>query len=217
MRILSLAIACVACMPQSVVVKPRTVAGLGGVRGVITDATSGAPLVNAYVLLAVTTTDTKKTHTWATLSDVDGTFELVNLPPVDYQLVVEKGGYRVAAPAPLVVTANDDLVLHIQLRAGTGPGDQTTLGNVIEPPVKISGPDPAYTFKALEDGVQGTMLLKCIITVEGDVRNCRIRKGLRHMDAAAIRALEARKYRPAHRGGHPIDVDYTFRINLRLP
>jgi hypothetical protein len=37
------------------------------------------------------------------------------------------------------------------------------------------------------------------------------------MDRAVIDALERRRYSPALLHGQPIEVDYTFRITLRLP
>jgi protein TonB len=84
-------------------------------------------------------------------------------------------------------------------------------------PEKISGPDPRYTPQALDREVEGTMVVRCVVTAEGDVRLCRVAKGLPYMDAAVVEALERRRYRPATLGGRPVDVDYVFRITLRLP
>jgi protein TonB len=61
------------------------------------------------------------------------------------------------------------------------------------------------------------MLVKCIVTVDGVVRSCRVVKGLPYLDEAVVAALERRRYRPATLGGRPVDVDYVFRITLRLP
>ncbi len=84
------------------------------------------------------------------------------------------------------------------------------------PPQKISGPDPQYTDRALEREVQGTMVVRCVVTVEGKVFGCRVAKGLPFMDRAAIDALERRRYRPATLGGRPVEVNYDFKITLRL-
>jgi protein TonB len=83
-------------------------------------------------------------------------------------------------------------------------------------PLKLSGPDPEYTDKAVEREVQGTMVVRCVVTTEGKVFDCRVLKGLPFMDRAAIDALERRRYRPATLGGRPVEVNYDFKITLRL-
>jgi protein TonB len=55
------------------------------------------------------------------------------------------------------------------------------------------------------------------VNTDGRVHDCRVVKSLPFMDRAVIEALEKRRYTPATQGGKPIDVDYTFRITLRLP
>ncbi|HYS09478.1 MAG TPA: TonB family protein [Myxococcales bacterium] len=84
------------------------------------------------------------------------------------------------------------------------------------PPRKIDGPDPVYTREALDGGIEGTMVVKCVVTTRGTVRNCRVLKSLAFMDLATIDALETRRYLPASLHGQPIDVDYTFLVQLKL-
>ncbi len=83
-------------------------------------------------------------------------------------------------------------------------------------PQFISGPNPTYTEKALEREVEGTMEVRCVVTVEGRVRRCRVLKSLPFMDRAVIGALERRVYSPATLGGRPIEIYYRFVIPLRL-
>jgi protein TonB len=61
------------------------------------------------------------------------------------------------------------------------------------------------------------MIVKCIVSVQGQVRSCRIVKSLPFMDRSVITALERRRYSPALLHGQPIEVDYTFVIKLNLP
>jgi protein TonB len=84
-------------------------------------------------------------------------------------------------------------------------------------PVFVSGPELAYTRRALERDVEGLMIVKCVVTSAGQVRRCQVLKGLPYMDEAVVEALERRRYRPATLGGEPVDVSYVFRINLKLP
>jgi periplasmic protein TonB len=88
---------------------------------------------------------------------------------------------------------------------------------VMKDPVYVFGPSPEYTPQALEHEVQGTLMVKCIVTVEGKVHDCRVVKSLPFMDRAVIDALQRRRYKPATMGNRPIDVDYIFKITLKLP
>jgi protein TonB len=84
-------------------------------------------------------------------------------------------------------------------------------------PVFISGPDLAYTRRALDRAIEGLMIVKCVVTVEGIVRDCHVLTGLPYMDDAVVDALQHRRYQPATLGGKPVEVKYVFRINLKLP
>jgi len=85
------------------------------------------------------------------------------------------------------------------------------------PPAGISGPAIEYTQSALEREVQGRMVVKCGVTIEGVVRECRVIQNLPFMDRVVIEALERRRYKPALLQDRPIEVDYTFKIRLNLP
>jgi len=84
-------------------------------------------------------------------------------------------------------------------------------------PVFVSGPELTYTQRALEREVEGLMVVKCVLTVEGVVRDCRVLKGLPHMDSAVVDALEHRRYRPAMQNGKPVEVNYVFKVSLKVP
>jgi len=59
--------------------------------------------------------------------------------------------------------------------------------------------------------------VKCLIGIDGSVRNCRVLQGLPFMDRAAVEALQQQRYKPYLMGGQPVEVDLTFRIRLELP
>jgi protein TonB len=84
-------------------------------------------------------------------------------------------------------------------------------------PAMISGPAPEYTADAVDRGVEGNMQVRCIVTAEGQVRACKVVKGLPFMNVAVVDALEQRKYKPAMAQGKAVDVYYTFNIRLKLP
>ncbi|WNG49021.1 TonB family protein [Archangium minus] len=84
-------------------------------------------------------------------------------------------------------------------------------------PVEVKGKDIVYTREALAARVEGTMIVKCVITKKGGVENCRVIKGLPHMNEAVVQALQARTYKPITLQGKPVTVDYTFSIRLVAP
>ncbi|RKH08647.1 energy transducer TonB [Corallococcus sp. CA053C] len=85
------------------------------------------------------------------------------------------------------------------------------------PPVMVSGAELSYTRQAQLAGVEGVVVAKCVITVEGTMRDCRIIKGLPYMDDAVLSALQSRRYQPMTYQGRPVNVAYTFNIKLRMP
>jgi protein TonB len=85
-------------------------------------------------------------------------------------------------------------------------------------PEAISGASaPQYTREALEARIQGLMIVKCTITVNGELQNCRIIKPLQFMEKAVLEWLSERRYRPVTFQGRPVAVDYVFNIKLTLP
>jgi periplasmic protein TonB len=82
---------------------------------------------------------------------------------------------------------------------------------------QTSGEPPKYTREALAAHVQGTMLVKCVITVAGILENCRIIKAVPHMDKAVLDALSTWRYKPVHFQGRPVAVDYLIQIKLVIP
>jgi protein TonB len=49
------------------------------------------------------------------------------------------------------------------------------------------------------------------------VENCRIIKGLPHMDETVLESLTSRRYRPVTFQGRPVSVSYTFNVRLEMP
>lgn len=168
----------------------------GGITGLVVDATSGAPVAGAYVLAAAASRSTS-----ADLTNKDGSFALARLQSGPHHLVVEKDGYETASANGLLVREGLNLTVNVKLRWSGDPASRLDIGDTIAPPVLLSGPNPSYTPEAIAHRVEGRMILKCFITLEGFVRRCRILQGLPFMDASTIAALEARRYRPATRYG----------------
>jgi protein TonB len=84
-------------------------------------------------------------------------------------------------------------------------------------PSLVSKQEPAYPREALVAKVGGLMLVKCIITVEGALRSCRIVKGLPFMDQPVLQALASWKYTPVLFQGKPVSVEYVIPVRLVPP
>jgi eukaryotic-like serine/threonine-protein kinase len=98
--------------------------------------------------------------------------------------------------------------------APTGPVE---FSDQMLPPMKVSGPDPEYTQRAIDHEAEGTMEVRCIVTIQGLVRSCQVLKAVQFMERPVIEALERRRYKPAFLHGKPIEVYYTFQVTLKLP
>jgi len=68
--------------------------------------------------------------------------------------------------------------------------------NQMAKPVMVSGRQIQYTDQAIEREVEGTIVVKCVLSVDGAVRDCRVLRGLPFMDRAVVDALQSRRYRP---------------------
>ena len=90
-------------------------------------------------------------------------------------------------------------------------------GEGMSRPEQLDGKEIAYTREALAAKVQGTMLVRCTITREGRVENCRTLKSVPHMEETVLEALQSRVYKPILYKGVVVAVDYVFNIKLQLP
>lgn len=129
------------------------------------------------------------------------------------------------APAPEERARPDGILGGVGTASGTAAGMLPTNAEghveyddaLMWPPERISGPDPEYTYLARAHDVQGVMVVKCIVTTLGVVRDCKIVEGLPYMEGAVVDALLHRRYTPARlRDGRSVEVEYTFRIRLQL-
>ncbi len=84
-------------------------------------------------------------------------------------------------------------------------------------PRQTEGRPPQYSREALEAHIEGLMLVKCVITTEGKLENCRIVKPLPHMERPVLDALAASRWTPVTYQGKPVSVEYVIPVRLVLP
>ncbi|MGH9524475.1 MAG: energy transducer TonB [Terriglobales bacterium] len=81
----------------------------------------------------------------------------------------------------------------------------------------LSKPTPAYTAEARSLKLQGEVLLRVVFRASGKVEVLRVVRGLGHgLDESAVQAAEKIKFKPATRGGSPVDSEATLHIVFQL-
>jgi protein TonB len=86
---------------------------------------------------------------------------------------------------------------------------------VAEVPVLLSAPEVTLSPDARRTGVEGTIIVRCLITAAGTVEGCEVLKGLPLADAAVLAALRGRQYRPAQVAGRAVSVRHLFTIKIK--
>jgi TonB family protein len=78
-------------------------------------------------------------------------------------------------------------------------------------------PRPAYTADARDARVEGEVSLEVVFLANGEIRVGRVLRGLGHgLDEAAQQAAALVRFKPAMRGGVPVDTAATIRITFAL-
>jgi protein TonB len=86
---------------------------------------------------------------------------------------------------------------------GPGMGDRPTPVK----PIQIT-----YSQEARAAHIEGKMLLKCVIMVDGSVTNCRVVKGLPMVTREVLEAVSRSKFTPVLFQGRPVAVDLVIPI-----
>jgi protein TonB len=74
-----------------------------------------------------------------------------------------------------------------------------------------------YTREAVEAGVHGMMIVKCVVMNDGTVKNCQVIKPLPHLAEAVVTKLESMKVTPATFQGKAISISYVFNFSFVAP
>jgi TonB family protein len=78
-------------------------------------------------------------------------------------------------------------------------------------------PKPDYTDDARKLRVEGEVLLRVVFSATGEVNVLEVVRGLGHgLDENATRAAQQIRFKPALRGGRPVDSTVTVHILFQL-
>lgn len=86
---------------------------------------------------------------------------------------------------------------------GPGMGDR---------PAPVKPIQITYSQEARAAHIEGKMLLKCVITVDGSVTNCRVIKGLPMVTKEVLEAVSHAKFTPVMFQGKPVAVDLVIPV-----
>jgi periplasmic protein TonB len=84
-------------------------------------------------------------------------------------------------------------------------------------PQQISGTPPVYTREALAARVEGKVLVRCVLSVRGEVQDCQVIKGLPMLTDVVLASLRASRFTPVNYRGVPTPIQYLFTFNFKLP
>jgi TonB family protein len=82
--------------------------------------------------------------------------------------------------------------------------------------LRVKGVNPAYPKKARTKRIQGQVLLKIVISREGDVREVAVVSGDPLLAHAAADTVKQWKYRPYLLGDQPVEVESIVPVNFTL-
>jgi TonB family protein len=80
-----------------------------------------------------------------------------------------------------------------------------------------SGAHPTYTSKAAAAGIQGTVVISCLVTKDGDTTEITVVKSLEPgLDAEAVNAARGWRFTPGKRNAKPVPVRLTLEVTFAV-
>jgi TonB family protein len=172
--------------------------------------------------------DTGQKQTMA--SNSGGNYSFANLPAGRYQLMVSSPGFAVYARKAVVVPGTLDVVLSLgsitetMTLSGKGPAVAPLLsprrikvGGNVQAANQLQAPKPIYPASAESAGIQGTVLLRAIVSTDGSIMGLTVLSSPDPLLAdAAMEAVRQWRYQPTLLNGQPVEVVTTISVNFRL-
>jgi TonB family protein len=96
-------------------------------------------------------------------------------------------------------------------------GDPLSVAEGIREPRKVKDFKPQYPVLAKSEGIQGPVVLECVLSPEGKVTDIAVLYGPdKRLAEAAVRAVRRWEYTPTLLRGQPVPVIMTITVNFRL-
>ena len=136
--------------------------------------------------------------------------------PMPHRRALAHAGLAVLACLAITAVAVDRFPMFATLQAQS---QVYTPGNGVSLPRVLHEVKPDYTREAMDQMIQGTVLLQCVVTEQGDVTDVVITKSLDMeygLDQAAIDALKQWKFQPGRKDDKPVAVRITVESAFTL-
>jgi protein TonB len=76
--------------------------------------------------------------------------------------------------------------------------------------------EPRYPVIAQQVGIQGTVVIRALISRTGNIERAQVESGQALLTAAALAAVREWKYRPYYLNGEPVEVETEITVNFIL-
>ena len=130
------------------------------------------------------------------------------------QILGSKRVYTIYVNMPNLTSATGSWVLNFA-EMQTGEQPHVDSGD-ISSPVPVRKVDPKYPPTLRNENVEGEVVLYAIIRRDGSVDSIQLLKGLEpELDQNAMEALARWRFRPATRGGVPVELEAVVHIPFR--
>ena len=197
---------------------------------------SGAGIANATVVMSNHGANTID----MTTTDREGKFIFTGLPAGRYELQVFKPGFQTYRQADVSLDAGRDFIAVFTLEVGAitehvmvvpesaekpivtektnGKPSRLGIGGTVEAAKLISRVQPVYPESAKSAGVQGTVVLHAVISMDGKPLSLRVMNSQIDPDLArsAVEAVSQWRYTPTLLNGEPIEIDTTVSVVYSL-
>jgi TonB family protein len=88
---------------------------------------------------------------------------------------------------------------------------------VEEKPVVITDTQPVYPQSAIDQGIDGTVVIKIVIDKNGRVSSAEVFRSIPQLDNAALQNARAKVFSPGMVGGAPVNTEMNIPIQFVLP
>jgi TonB family protein len=204
--------------------------GVASLSGSVYDP-SGAALPNATILLR----NLKGSNEEIAQANAAGQYEFRGIPAASYALEARVPGFAMLQQPDVTLASGATVHLNLTLRLGevnenvevlgrgprpitNGPPQRIRVGGNVQATRLISKVQPVYPPDAEAEGVEGAVLLRAVISNEGNLLSTTVlNTGIdARLSKAATDAVSQWKYQPTLLNGQPVEVVSTISVNFRL-
>jgi protein TonB len=116
---------------------------------------------------------------------------------------------------PSALTSNVGSNARVSVRP-VQPAKPLQVSTGVSTGILLSPIRPVYPVIAKAAGISGTVVVEAIISKTGTIESLRAISGPQLLQAAALDAIRAARYRPYLLNGEPTEIQTTFTVNFRI-